>query len=159
MDYTLFWTLPGESNKTYPVLPSTQIDGLPIPTTWAGVGEDKAKELGAVKHRMEIVPPAYSIPEGVNPYSVTTIEDMQVHTLDLSALNFDEAAATEAKAIEVRTKRDTLLRASDWSQLADSPLDSTAMILWQSYRQALRDVPQQPGFPADLEWPQQPTPE
>jgi len=59
-------------------------------------------------------------------------------------------AERKAKADELRRERDRLLTASDWTQVADAPVVS---LEWQSYRQALRDVPQQSGFPDDIEWP------
>ena len=59
----------------------------------------------------------------------------------------------KAKADEVRAERDRLLTASDWTQIADAPVVS---LEWQSYRQALRDIPQQSGFPDDVEWPTPP---
>jgi len=68
----------------------------------------------------------------------------------------DEEARAAALSDEARAERDGLLRDSDWTQLADSVLDETALVLWQSYRQALRDVPQQPGFPETVEWPSRP---
>ncbi|MDD3311305.1 tail fiber assembly protein [Pseudodesulfovibrio sp.] len=68
----------------------------------------------------------------------------------------DEEARTTALADAARAGRDRLLAASDWTQLADSVLDETAQVLWQSYRQALRDVPQQAGFPTAVEWPTRP---
>jgi hypothetical protein len=54
---------------------------------------------------------------------------------------------------EVRAKRDRLLAASDWTQVLDAPVDQAA---WAEYRQALRDVPQQEGFPTDVAWPVKP---
>ena len=53
----------------------------------------------------------------------------------------------------VRERRDLLLARSDWTQLPDAPVDAAA---WATYRQALRDVPQQDGFPASVAWPTQP---
>lgn len=59
--------------------------------------------------------------------------------------------AQQAKAIrDDRTKR---LADCDWTQLADAPVDKTA---WANYRQALRDVPLQDGFPWDVVWPESP---
>lgn len=60
-------------------------------------------------------------------------------------------------AEELRARRDALLVASDWTQLPDAPLAAERRAAWQSYRQALRDVPQQPGFPGDVVWPTAPT--
>lgn len=45
-----------------------------------------------------------------------------------------------------------LLAACDWTQAADSPLDAAAKSAWASYRTALRNVPQQAGFPATIVW-------
>ena len=59
----------------------------------------------------------------------------------------------EDLANQVRAGRNKLLSESDWTQVADAPVDKQA---WAIYRQALRDVPAQPGFPWDIIWPTQP---
>jgi len=61
-----------------------------------------------------------------------------------------EAERLEAKANQVRAERDRLLTTTDWTQVADAPVVS---LEWQPYRQALRDVPQQSGFPDSVDWP------
>lgn len=53
----------------------------------------------------------------------------------------------EISAIEIRSKRDQLLTASDWTQVSDSPLTQDQQSKWTEYRQYLRDIPQQEGFP------------
>ena len=50
----------------------------------------------------------------------------------------------DAIAVQVRAKRDQLLKDSDWTQLPDTPADKEA---WATYRQALRDLPTTAGFP------------
>jgi hypothetical protein len=65
----------------------------------------------------------------------------------------DPPVDLEALAEEVRAKRDRLLAESDWTQVADAPVDQTA---WATYRQALRDIPDQQGFPENVEWPVKP---
>lgn len=50
----------------------------------------------------------------------------------------------------VRAERDRLLAASDWTQVADAPVDSAA---WAVYRQALRDIPQDFATPDAVVWP------
>lgn len=57
------------------------------------------------------------------------------------------------KAIEVRESRNALLSACDWTQVPDASVDQAA---WATYRQALRDVPEQAGFPNSVVWPTQP---
>jgi hypothetical protein len=56
-------------------------------------------------------------------------------------------------AVEARANRGALLSSSDWTQVADAPVDQAA---WAAYRSLLRDVPQQSGFPADITWPTKP---
>ena len=43
---------------------------------------------------------------------------------------------------DVINKRNLRLQASDWTQMADSPLSDTKKAEWATYRQALRDIPQ-----------------
>jgi hypothetical protein len=56
-------------------------------------------------------------------------------------------------AEQVRTERNQLLAASDWTQVADAPVDQAA---WATYRQALRDITTQTGFPENVTWPARP---
>jgi len=53
----------------------------------------------------------------------------------------------------VRERRDLLLARSDWTQLPDAPVDAVA---WATYRQGLRDITAQGGFPHDIVWPEAP---
>lgn len=48
------------------------------------------------------------------------------------------------------------LEASDWTQLPDVPMSDTLREEWRVYRQALRDVPNQPGYPDNIVWPTPP---
>ena len=59
--------------------------------------------------------------------------------------------AEQAKSI--RNSRTEKLKDSDWTQIADSTADKAA---WATYRQALRDVPTQAGFPWTVTWPDAP---
>jgi len=53
----------------------------------------------------------------------------------------------------IRTQRNKLLKESDWTQVADAPVDKAA---WATYRQALRDITEQDGFPVNVEFPAEP---
>ena len=55
---------------------------------------------------------------------------------------------------EIREKRDVLLEETDWTQNPDVP--STTKEKWQTYRQALRDVPSQ-SDPYNITWPTKPS--
>lgn len=65
-----------------------------------------------------------------------------------------EAAKPITKAAEVRSERNRRLSESDWTQGKDIP-DSVSSA-WAVYRQALRDIPTQSGFPWEVNWPAQP---
>lgn len=59
----------------------------------------------------------------------------------------------DAQANAIRADRNARLAACDWTQLPDAPVDSTS---WAAYRQALRDVTSQAGFPWNVVWPEPP---
>ena len=61
------------------------------------------------------------------------------------------AAQRESKCSEIRDDRDLLLAKSDWTQCAD--ISAAVKTKWVPYRKALRDVPQQAGFPFNVIWP------
>ena len=65
----------------------------------------------------------------------------------------DLAARLAQQAAAVRASRTQMLKDSDWTQIADSTANKPA---WAAYRQALRDVPAQVGFPQSVTWPQEP---
>lgn len=63
---------------------------------------------------------------------------------------------TEEQEIQVRAQRNSLLDLCDWTQLPDAPLTAEQKQAWAEYRQALRDVPEQTGFPENVVWPSTP---
>lgn len=66
----------------------------------------------------------------------------------------DPPPPTDAElAAAVRTTRDGLIAACDWTVLPDTPLFAAQLTAWKAYRQALRDITAQPGFPAAINWP------
>ena len=71
-------------------------------------------------------------------------------------LTQDEISSISAENLErepakVRIERDSLLAASDTYALSDRITDE-----WRTYRQALRDLPSQSGFPTTITWPTKP---
>ena len=86
----------------------------------------------------------------VAPY----VEDNQVFTIAVEPLTVEEIESnTNTQATVVRKQREDLLAACDWTQLSDAPVDKEA---WAAYRQALRDISDQAGFPYDVVFPQDP---
>ena len=85
-------------------------------------------------------------------FTDTTAEDGTVTTAaEHEAAYKAMKDAEQAKAI--RTQRGEKLKDSDWTQVADAPVDQAA---WAEYRQALRDISTQEGFPWTINWPEQP---
>ena len=62
-------------------------------------------------------------------------------------------ADRQAAASAARKERDRLLLACDWAVLPDAQTERTS---WETYRQALRDVPEQAEFPYTIDWPERP---
>jgi hypothetical protein len=71
---------------------------------------------------------------------------------DIMVANYT-AAADDRKAESIRLKRDGLLSQTDWMACSDVTMSDE----WKTYRQALRDIPSQEGFPNDVTWPTSPT--
>lgn len=82
------------------------------------------------------------------PALVEGVWTVQWAAVDLSEQELSDATAGEAS--RARALRKQLLAASDWTQIADSSADKTA---WGVYRQALRDISAQAGFPWNIDWP------
>lgn len=86
--------------------------------------------------------------------TVPYIEGDWVYTITVRDKTAEELAADKAAlASQMRARRNQLLAQCDWTQLADSPVDKAA---WSAYRQQLRDVTSQAGFPDSIAWPAQP---
>ena len=60
------------------------------------------------------------------------------------------------QAAKLKAERDSLLSATDYLVQPDYPITESQREEVKSYRQALRDVPQQEGFPLDVVWPEKP---
>lgn len=75
-------------------------------------------------------------------------------TWDAQALRYVPTPSTAALEADARDERARRLSACDWTQLPDVPAGTRTA--WATYRQALRDVTDQPGFPTDIAWPMPP---
>ena len=56
----------------------------------------------------------------------------------------------------VRNNRDRFLTETDWVVVKHNELGTPIPQEWLDYRQALRDIPEQTGFPEEIDWPQEP---
>jgi hypothetical protein len=84
------------------------------------------------------VEPIYQNGEWLQSWSVTEANGEEI------ARRLDEQSSA------VRADRNERLAACDWTQLADAPVVTAA---WAAYRQELRDVTRQVGFPWNVAWP------
>ena len=87
------------------------------------------------------------------PYTTETDYQMALSEAWQGEVTVEEVPET---ADEIRARRDRLLAATDWAVLPDSPLDARSLEAVKTYRQALRDVPQQEHFPGAITWPRMP---
>lgn len=86
----------------------------------------------------------------VEPY----IQEGKVYTIRPRVKTQEELLAEyNLLAESIRFRRNQLLKESDWTQVADAPVDKIA---WATYRQALRDITTQTGFPFNVYFPVNP---
>ena len=63
---------------------------------------------------------------------------------------------TQEQEFDVLTKRNSLLQQSDWTQIPNNPLTVEQQQAWAVYRQELRDITSQSGYPFNVIWPTPP---
>lgn len=126
-----------------------------LPNGWRNISglcymdEAGLKELGWLPY--EVIDMGGEVLESVN---IRIEADKVVETrIYRYKTNEEIAKELEGKKALVRRDRNARLTACDWTQLDDTPLDNVQKVAWANYRQALRDVPSQPGFPNDVVWP------
>jgi hypothetical protein len=84
-------------------------------------------------------------------FTDTTVDGVTTTAAEAEAAY--KATKDAEQSASVRTSRNDKLAACDWTQLADSTADKT---VWATYRQLLRDVTVQDGFPWNVTWPEAP---
>ena len=94
------------------------------------------------------------VAEALNSDNPVLLIPFEYNAVQTYVLEFGEDI--EGQGRNIRVRRDGLLAAYDWTQLADGPLAKTDKAAWAAYRQALRDLPQQSGFPDEVAWPPEP---
>lgn len=114
------------------------IDNSNLPDGFVFVRPAVVPEYDTATHTVALCDPTLVDELWIQEYTVVSLseEELQQHSNNT--------------AMRVRQDRDTKLTASDWTQVADAPVDKAA---WATYRQALRDIPTQAGFPLTIEWP------
>ena len=82
---------------------------------------------------------------------MTSIDWTQMKTAEQIEVERLERASESA-----RNQRDRLLTESDWVTIRATDTGDPVPTEWVDYRQALRDIPDQTGFPEEIDWPQEP---
>lgn len=96
----------------------------------------------------------YVAPPTFDPYTQRCAQKLPEQRNGQWVMAWDVSQIPEPEMAEkVRKDRNQRLAECDWTQLADSPADKAA---WSAYRQALRDISTQPGFPWSVVWPAKP---
>ena len=72
------------------------------------------------------------------------------------AIYLTDAEYDTVLAASARQKRDRLIAATDYLVTPDYPIESDRLAKVKIYRQALRDIPEQSGFPRSITWPEKP---
>jgi hypothetical protein len=121
--------------------------------TWDRTTDEVLEALGAdpVFEGPQAQPTRYqtALRDGVEQIDGKWYTKYSVADMDAEAI----AAKDAEQAKSVRQQRTEKLKDTDWTQVADAPVDKAA---WAAYRQELRDITAQAGFPWNVTWPTQP---
>jgi hypothetical protein len=97
--------------------------------------------------------PQVSHTKNVKEITPVNLQGKWTQKWEVTNASADEISVrTEEKSAEVRAERDYRLASCDWTQGKD--ISDEVSATWTTYRQALRDIPSQPGFPFDINWPE-----
>ena len=117
----------------------------------------KYRLMTEVNHGTEEQPDIQQIFSGVSLGWSEANEELakrEAYNGEVTVVTVEDIPLTDEEA---RTKRDKLLADTDWTQVLDAPIDSATREAYRTYRQALRDLPEQDGFPETITWPELPT--
>jgi len=128
----------------------TKANGGP---TWDTTTSEVLAELGAsvVLEGAQASPTRYqtAFRDGVEEINGQWYTKYSVADMDDEA----KAAKYAEQTKSVREERNKKLSECDWTQVADAPVDKA---VWATYRQELRDLTKQTGFPWEVTWPDAP---
>lgn len=140
-----------------------------LPSTFPRLGSIEAEEL-TYTHEVEVEKPVTKqrdtgeVDEDGNPImepytEMEMVKEPQTYTM-MTVTAMTEGTLPEPDleqlAAEVRAQRDKLLAETDWTQVLDAPISAESREAFRVYRQALRDITEQEGFPEAVIWPEMP---
>lgn len=116
--------------------------------------QDLENDFGIVTVKDAPYPEHNSDTHSVQEITPTLVDGVWQRTYRLKEHTQEEKdERLESKKFSMRSRRNSHLTDSDWTQLPDASVDTAA---WATYRQALRDLPTQEGFPLNITWPTKP---
>jgi len=135
-----------ESNFA-PITPyDLEINGSEVDIVFYGIPEDETSEDGK-----RYIYDTYRMKVRNRPSLISDIDN----NIDVW-LQAAKDAEYNTLASDGRKKRDALLSQSDWTQTLDAPITAECKTAVREYRQALRDITGQNGFPYNVVWPEKP---
>jgi hypothetical protein len=113
---------------------------------------------------IQIVPEGFSIIElQSNPLTqyvknnlIKNIPQKPNFECDFDFVNEAWTPSFDKQSQNIKAQRKILLLQSDWTQIANGPLIVEQQQAWADYRQQLRDIPSQSGYPFNVVWPTPP---
>jgi hypothetical protein len=94
---------------------------------------------------------------GIYEQAVDTFNNEKQRLEDEQKAREDAIEASRDYWAELRSLRDQKLTKCDWTQIPDAPLTEEQKTAWRTYRQALRDLPENTEDPKNPIWPVEPS--
>ena len=131
-----------------------------LPNSWSNISNfdildaDSLKQFGWYPYRFieTTIPSGYTIDGSY--YEITDDEVLEIQTTR-PLTDEEQQTIIDSHWANIRSRRNTELNESDWTQISDSPLTAEKKEEWQIYRQSLRDITTQLN-PSSIEWPTPP---
>ena len=131
-----------------------------LPMNWNNISNfnsldvDSLKQFGWYPYRFieTTIPSGYTIDGSY--YEITDDEVLEIQTTR-PLTDEEQQTIIDSHWANIRSRRNTELNESDWTQISDSPLTAEKKEEWQIYRQSLRDITTQLN-PSSIEWPTPP---
>lgn len=138
-----------EDLPTNKLIPSDVLTNIP----WV-------KEIDSSNNEVLALAGVYLVPEPQNTQTANTIlvanknEQGELYSTWIDVDEYNTILENRRLAKSIRMERNNMLAATDWTQGKD--ISNTVSSAWTSYRQGLRDITSQPGFPLTIVWPKPP---
>lgn len=124
-----------------------------FPKTWS---PELVEELG-LDVVFESPTPTTTVYQTAFKDGVEQVNNKWTWKWSISEMDDDAKAAKDAEAAKnVRSTRDKLIAETDWIVIKNLELNQNVPGVWEVYRQNLRDIPAQAGFPHNVTWPTKP---